>query len=242
MEKCGTTDIYQRIALHPDVILSPAKELQWWTRRRFFYTTGNNTFPPKQQSDLFKLTHINSLQNVPFNHYYSFFDIVADQINKTSVIQEDGQRYHNTITGDGSPNTMYWNDFASIYGPNKIDGGKTLVAHHIAAVLPQARIIAILRNPTDRLYSSYMFFNKMGSKEKFHNIVVEGIQLFENCLKEKTLHDCTYDPNLKENIGSTVNLMQGLYSVFLEDWYKVSTQLRNCVSRSPFVDFDDFWV
>ena len=221
MEKCGTTDIYQRIALHPDIILSPAKELQWWTRRRLFYHTGGNKFPPKQQSDKFKLSHMQSLKNVPFKHYYSFFDLVADQINMSSVITDDGTKYHNSITGDGSPNTMYWNDFASLYGPNHIDGGKQLVAHHIAAVLPKARIIAILRNPTDRLYSSYMFFNKLGSKEKFHQIVTDGIQMFEDCLMRSSLNDCVYDPTLKEDMGSTVNLMQGLYSTLLEDWYKV---------------------
>lgn len=226
MEKCGTTDVYQRIGLHPDIVLSPAKELQWWTRRRFFYTKGNN-FPPKLQSDRFKLDNIQNLTNVPFKHYYAFFDKVADDIAAhKNVTDSDGKTYHNAITGDGSPNTMYWNDFSSIYGPNSIDGGKTLVAHHIAATLPQARIIAILRNPTDRLYSSYLFFNRAGSKQKFHNIVEKGIKLFSECLINSTLQECTYDAALKEEIGSTVNLMQGLYSVMLEDWYKV------CMGRS----------
>ncbi|KAL0178827.1 hypothetical protein M9458_024269, partial [Cirrhinus mrigala] len=33
--KCGTTDLYERLRLHPDVLLTPPKEPHWWTRKRF---------------------------------------------------------------------------------------------------------------------------------------------------------------------------------------------------------------
>ncbi|XP_016111098.1 carbohydrate sulfotransferase 15 [Sinocyclocheilus grahami] len=33
--KCGTTDLYERLRLHPDVRLTPPKEPHWWTRKRF---------------------------------------------------------------------------------------------------------------------------------------------------------------------------------------------------------------
>ena len=222
MEKCGTTDLYQRINMHPEVALSMAKELQWWTRRRFFYSE-NNTFPSKLQSDQFKLEHAESLVNVPFKHYYAFFDNVADQINAKTERYINDTHYHKTITGDGSPNTMYWNDFRSIFSSAEKSDQRTLVAHHIAAVLPNARIIAILRNPIDRLYSSYLFFNRNGSKQNFHQIVLRGIKLFSKCVKTRTLRDCVYDPTLKELVGSTVNIMQGIYSVLLDDWLQVSS-------------------
>lgn len=32
--KCGTTDLYERLRLHPDVRLTPPKEPHWWTRKR----------------------------------------------------------------------------------------------------------------------------------------------------------------------------------------------------------------
>lgn len=207
--------------MHPEIALSMAKELQWWTRRRFFYST-NNTFPGKQQSDIFKRQHAKDLVNVPLKHYYAFFDNVADKISY-SIATKKGKPYHRIITGDGSPNTMYWNDFASIFDTTGV--GKqtrpTLVAHHIAATLPHAKIIAILREPAARLYSSYLFFNRDASRYAFHKIVSRGIMLFDECATKKSVRECTYDPELKEQVGSTVNLMQGLYSVMLEDWFEV---------------------
>ncbi|XP_067945784.1 carbohydrate sulfotransferase 15-like [Watersipora subatra] len=220
MEKCGTTDLYQRISKHPDVALSMAKELQWWTRRRFFYSS-NNTFPKGLQSDEYKLQHTPNLTNVPFKHYYAFFDSVADQIAAKTQRFINGSGHHRTITGDGSPNTMYWNDFRSIYSVTGSDAQGSLVADHIAATLPQAKIIAILRNPADRLYSSYLFFNRFTGKIDFHDIVLRGIELFNNCIAHKQIRNCVYDPELKEKVGSTVNLMQGIYSEMLKDWLKV---------------------
>ena len=221
MEKCGTTDLYQRINMHPDVALSVAKELQWWTRRRFFYSV-NHTFPASLQSDENKLKHISELVNVPFKHYYAFFDNVADQIKAaTTTTSVNGTKHHRKITGDGSPNTMYWNDFRSIFDVSNNGEQRTLVAHHVAAALPQAKIIAILRNPVDRLYSSYLFFNRGATAGLFHRIVVRGIKLFHTCAARQSIRDCVYDPQLKADVGSTVNLMQGIYSVMLQDWLEV---------------------
>lgn len=33
--KCGTTDLYDRLRLHPEVQFSAIKEPHWWTRKRF---------------------------------------------------------------------------------------------------------------------------------------------------------------------------------------------------------------
>jgi len=75
---------------------------------RFLYVSG------PLQTDTYKLGHKESLTNVPFSHYYAFFDKTADQIVSVSLNQ-NGVKYHPIITGDGSPNSMYWNDFAEIY-------------------------------------------------------------------------------------------------------------------------------
>lgn len=222
MEKCGTTDLYQRINMHPEVALSMAKELQWWTRRRFFYST-NNTFPGKFQSDEYKMEHLYNLVNVPFKHYYAFFDNVADEIAASTELFINDTHYHLKITGDGSPNTMYWNDFESIFNFTDHGQRRPLVAHHVAATLPKAKIIAILRNPVDRLYSSYLFFNQGATKAKFHHIVKRGIMLYNECVANSSIRHCVYDPHLKERLGSTVNLMQGLYSIMLKDWLQVGT-------------------
>lgn len=33
--KCGTTDLYDRLRLHPEVHFTTMKEPHWWTRKRF---------------------------------------------------------------------------------------------------------------------------------------------------------------------------------------------------------------
>lgn len=41
--KCGTTDLYDRLRLHPEVKFSAIKEPHWWTRKRF----GERQLPPR---------------------------------------------------------------------------------------------------------------------------------------------------------------------------------------------------
>lgn len=38
--KCGTTDLYDRLRLHPEVKFSAIKEPHWWTRKRFGESAG----------------------------------------------------------------------------------------------------------------------------------------------------------------------------------------------------------
>lgn len=39
--KCGTTDLYDRLRLHPEVKFSAIKEPHWWTRKRFGEREGS---------------------------------------------------------------------------------------------------------------------------------------------------------------------------------------------------------
>lgn len=38
--KCGTTDLFHRLLLHPEVKFNTMKEPHWWTRKRFGKSTG----------------------------------------------------------------------------------------------------------------------------------------------------------------------------------------------------------
>ena len=55
-------------------------------------------------------------------------------------------------------------------------------AYIISKVQPGAKFVAILRNPTDRLYSDWEFFNKAHDREKFHGLVVAALNDFNKCL------------------------------------------------------------
>ena len=60
---------------------------------------------------------------------------------------KDGRR---TITGEATPGYLY----------------DTHAAERMADVIPEARLIAMLRNPVDRTYSSYQFFQVRHGQEK----------------------------------------------------------------------------
>ena len=55
-------------------------------------------------------------------------------------------------------------------------------AYIISKVQPGAKFVAILRNPTDRLYSDWEFFNKAHDREKFHGLVTAALNDFNKCL------------------------------------------------------------
>ena len=55
-------------------------------------------------------------------------------------------------------------------------------AYIISKIQPKAKFVAILRNPTDRLYSDWEFFNKAHDRQKFHLLVEHALRDFNNCL------------------------------------------------------------
>lgn len=42
--KCGTTDLFHRLLLHPEVKFNTMKEPHWWTRKRFGKSRGDGRF------------------------------------------------------------------------------------------------------------------------------------------------------------------------------------------------------
>ncbi|XP_073775163.1 carbohydrate sulfotransferase 15 isoform X3 [Danio rerio] len=142
--KCGTTDLYERLQLHPHVQLTALKEPHWWSRKRFGILLPGE--PPKH---LF-----------PLDHYLDLFDPVARQIQHRVL----GNSSWSIITGEASASTM-WDSSGCEYmhgcssGPEPL----SLTQDFLHALQPHARFIAILRDPVERLYSDYLYF---GSSNK----------------------------------------------------------------------------
>ena len=106
MPKCGTTDLYQRIVQHPQVIAPASKEPHWWSKRR------------------------NQVGGPTFLDYLFLFSMPAKMIRKNNHM----------VTGDGSASTMFYKSNDTIS-----------TAELLSLVLPQAKLLVILRNPVDRL-------------------------------------------------------------------------------------------
>ncbi|XP_019616722.1 PREDICTED: carbohydrate sulfotransferase 15-like [Branchiostoma belcheri] len=209
MPKCGTTDLYHRISKHPEVVHGQ-KEPHWWAKAR-----------------------IHNLER-----YLKLFEEAAWAIRsrKTKSLTSAGQEidYHGAITGDGSPSTIwcngYWRD-QQWDTPN--NEPPILLANLLHAVQPHAKFILTLRNPTDRLYSEYLFFsggfryNK--SLTDFHKRVNLAIGIFTNCLRNNSVRSCAYEPNLPAT--RTVRLRLGLYEVYLRDWLSIFSRDQILVQR-----------
>ncbi|XP_023686691.1 carbohydrate sulfotransferase 15 [Paramormyrops kingsleyae] len=204
--KCGTTDLYDRLRLHPDVRFATLKEPHWWTRKRFGIIRLSEGFH----------------ERYPVDDYLDLFDMATYQIHDYLRWNQTGDPdQRKIIIGEASASTMWDNNAWVYFYENATDGEPPfLVQDFVHAVQPDARLIVMLRDPVERLYSDYLYFgiaNK--SVEDFHEKVSESLQLFEACLMEFSMRSCVYNTTL--NNAMPVRLQVGLYIVYILDWLTV---------------------
>ncbi|ETE61744.1 Carbohydrate sulfotransferase 15, partial [Ophiophagus hannah] len=215
--KCGTTDLYDRLRLHPEVKFSAIKEPHWWTRKRFGIIRLRDGFHDRY----------------PVNDYLDLFDLAAHQIQ--NVLQRDSENSYekrsNIIIGEASASTMWDNNAWIFFYDNSTEGEPPfLIPDFIHAFQPNAKLIVMLRDPVERLYSDYLYFASANkSVEDFHEKVAESLQLFENCLTDFSLRACVYNNTL--NNAMPVRLQVGLYVVFLLDWLAIFNKDQILVLR-----------
>ncbi|XP_028651079.1 carbohydrate sulfotransferase 15 [Erpetoichthys calabaricus] len=213
--KCGTTDLYDRLRLHPEVRFATSKEPHWWTRKRFGIIRLSEGFHDRY----------------PVEDYLDLFDLAAFQIQDQAHGNATTQYKHNIVIGEASASTM-WDNNAWIYFYDNSTNGEPpfLIQDFIHAVQPDAKFIIMLRDPVERLYSDYLYFgiaNK--SADDFHEKVTESLQLFESCLLEFSMRSCVYNTTL--NNAMPVRLQVGLYIVYILDWLSVFNRNQILVLR-----------
>ncbi|XP_037542242.1 carbohydrate sulfotransferase 15 [Nematolebias whitei] len=204
--KCGTTDLFQRLLMLPEVKFNTIKEPHWWTRKRFGYIRFKQGFQ----------------ERFPIEDYLDLFDLAAQRIQEGISGNSSGdQCARHIITGEASASTMWDNQAWSYLHPDLEQSEPPFLAQDfIHTVQPGARIIIILRDPVERLYSDYLYFTMANkSAEDFHQKVVESVQLFQSCLSERSLRSCVYNTSLFYTMP--VRLTLGMYFVFLVDWLTV---------------------
>lgn len=196
--KCGSTDLFRRILYHPDVVSPPIKELHWWSRNRM----GKR---------------INYTDIIPLSDYIDMFDQAAIQIERRG----DNSKYQ-IVTGEASVSVMWENDDWWHFPENEgQEEPLYTTGDYIKHILPELKIIIILRNPTERLFSDYLYFNPTANKSvaDFHNRVNFSVQLYENCFSNHSIRHCIYNTTI--GMASQVRLRVGLYSAYLKDWMKL---------------------
>ncbi|XP_041803992.1 carbohydrate sulfotransferase 15-like [Chelmon rostratus] len=208
--KCGTTDLYSRLRMHPEVQSSIIKEPHWWTRGRLgfqrFKDGFSNIFPVEDYLDLFEVTaqHIQEKMNRNSSRDH----------HTTQFVTEGGTEMISVLTFEASPSTMWDNR------PRKETEPSFLTQDFIHTLQPGAKFIIILRDPVERLYSDYLYFKEdKESVEDFHQKALKSVQLFQSCLSQWSLRACAYNRNLFSS--KPLRLHVGLYVVFLLDWLTV---------------------
>ncbi|XP_048763501.1 carbohydrate sulfotransferase 15-like [Ostrea edulis] len=200
VDKCGSTDLYSRIVRHPQIFPNNGtlnKETMWWSWRRYGHKLKVETH-----------------QKETFLRYLQYFDGLSNKL-------EHSQRDYSSITGDGTPMDFWdfsgWPQIPQNFG---LQDPKVLTPHLMKYFNPYLKFILIFRQPSERLFSDYIFL-KLGdpTPKAFHGKVLRAITMFNNCRKNHTVRACLFSREL--HVKLPVRLHVGVYSVFLEEWLKV---------------------
>ncbi|XP_072019372.1 carbohydrate sulfotransferase 15-like [Amphiura filiformis] len=212
--KCGTTDVWDKIVAHPDIVVT-GKEPRWWSRFRVGRDRGlYNPFP------------------------LSWYANQYNKLGKAISEARDSNKAKKLIAGDGSPSN-YWDNVVwkttLTAACQNLTTPRYVVADVIRTVLPKIKILAVFRNPTSRLYSDYNFDNRSCTPEFFHDSVTESTRTFDSCLATSTRKECVFKffseiyeadmarkprPKGKLGMNPIMRLFKGSYSVFVTDWLR----------------------
>ena len=142
-----------------------------------------------------------------------------------------GLQRQKLITYDGSQ-SMMWD---SSFYVNEQD--YCAMPAVVNLILPNIKIIVVMRNPATRLYSDFIFTwthiytrnikhwpykLRQDSVKIFHNVIEQHIELFNNCTRTASVFECA---NLRlfnighEDIGDCrIRLSIGIYVVHIKKW------------------------
>lgn len=192
MPKCGSTDLYSKLVWHPQLVGMHVKENHYWPRLRLGKHTG----------------HLNKEIAKPteFRYYLGLMKPATVQIELDEKM----------ISIDGTQSLLWdMRDWEERY-PGLAEPPFTN-ADLIRDVTPQAKVLVVLRNPVDRLYSDFLYFRQGRNAAMFHEAVVTEVGRLNTCLETNTLRTCCYgrdnDPEIRLNLG--------LYYCYVKEWYNV---------------------
>ncbi|XP_072030176.1 carbohydrate sulfotransferase 15-like [Amphiura filiformis] len=248
--KCGTTDLWFNLLRHPDVFSQPRfkKEPHFWkdspktSMKRYCLqycldtcNTGGGELVSKSQNyataKVFSRPNNHVLLLIDYRqraeHYLRHFNKFAECVSKDPVKREK------LIAGDGSASTLWVNyDIVKKAGIQTKGEIPFVFADVIHAIQPKAKVIFILRDPTNRTISDYFAFSEKYlpidihgkvidiklSPEDFHAKVVDKIKLFKGCLRSRSLKTCA---NVWNTTRDFPRLHISVYIAHIQEWLRV---------------------
>lgn len=150
--------------------------------------------------------------------------------NASSMIQKDPSK----LTLDASASNI----FTTLHPLRQAEKDICIAPLMLSRTLPKVKLLVIMRNPIDRLWSDFWYFcsrehwkNKvpdtvvLAASEKFHNLTVAAVQQFIRCIDSgHTQFHCTDLAGSypgKDGACEKVRLGLSLYYIHLVKWYSV---------------------
>ncbi|XP_071812874.1 carbohydrate sulfotransferase 15-like isoform X1 [Apostichopus japonicus] len=207
--KCGTTDLWDKLIQHPDV-LPVAKEPHWWAWRRLGYT--NTPIHKDLVLHIRKETGQDDDSSVQW-----YLNLYKNQ--SVELIQKNPK----LIFGDASISNLWG---LGIYNwkrhfPNQTDP-PVFLSDLIHAVQPTAKITVTLRDPVEKLWTTYMItYNAKQNPRTFH---IKTKQLLKKAAKCESIHTplyCAFMNGERPESPLFNTLYQGMFFLYLREWIEV---------------------
>ncbi|XP_063678020.1 carbohydrate sulfotransferase 15-like [Bolinopsis microptera] len=209
--KAGTTDLFFILNEHILISARSKKETHYFDRGRRGRSIRMHRMPDKNPTSFMG---------------YSNSGPCRDKLMKTYKEFEGTDVLFHGITVDATPSHVWDNEFWETFHPGYKEPPVT-TADTLAKLNPKTKFIFSLRDPIKRMQSAYQFFcthiytyncDRPITPEKYHNLVVEAVDKFNNCLKVNTLRGCTYST---ETHQLATHLYASIYHVYILDYMKV---------------------
>ena len=191
MPKCGSTELFRKLVWHAELSSPRTKENHYWARKRLG-KPGNHLH--------FDSSELNSKEL--FSNFVKKFR--TENLEESSILVDGTQSLLWDLMGW---ETRYpW--------ANQPPYSNADLIHEVT---PNAKILVIVRDPVQRLYSDYLYFSKTRDNRTFYSfgedVRIEVVR-FNACLQDRDLRACCYDS--KNNPKVRLNL--GIYICFIRDW------------------------
>lgn len=197
--KCGTTDFFRRLNLHPDILPNKGnfqKETSFWSRERLRPRKTRNMLVPR----------------ITFKQFTNYFR--GQDIRRSAAING----YHYKVTCLGDPMDFY-DRFDEENLPQNTPGKEELLwttPFVVKHVQPDIKLLLILRDPIDRLYSHYFHGNFGTSPYTFHYHVVKSINVLNDCFFNHSVRHCLYSKTIMKKLKTPIYASFDI--VHLKEW------------------------
>ncbi|KDD75062.1 hypothetical protein H632_c895p1 [Helicosporidium sp. ATCC 50920] len=147
-------------------------------------------------------------ESKPFERYLEVYDNIANKVQQSPRV----------VTADASSATFSISPLGVRLKPSRVS-----LPLALKTLQPDMKIVILFRNPVDRYYSAYYYYNCIYNKsvpdleftpQTFHQQVLTDVGSFQACLKEgASVRECYV-----KRFWNAQQLLKGMYAIPLPEW------------------------